>query len=249
MKTFIKNNGLYIFGIIILFLLWEIIALLYNNDIVFPTIGEISQSFIGDVISANGLKVFLNTILRLLISISISVMLAVIMTVLSRFSIKIKKITTPLITILKATPVAAFIIIILVIIGHEKSSTIISILVMFPILYEGFYNSCNAISNDIKDEVKTISKVNISVLKKVYLPIMMPYIITCFLQTISLGVKSLIMAELITQPKYSIGRELLQYKNALNMSGILAWTMVLIIILIVVEIVLNNIKNKIEKQI
>lgn len=246
MKSFIKNNGFYLLGIIILLLIWEIVSLLYKNDIVFPGLEQIGKGLKEIIINARTYKVLGSTIVRLLISLSISVVLAVVFASLARKFGWFKQIVTPLIGIFKSTPVASFIIIILVIVGHERSSIVISLLVMFPIIYEGFYNAFNSVSKEIKDEIKTISSFNFEIAKSIYIPLSMPHITTTLLQSISLGLKSLVMAELLTMPRYSIGSELLTLKNNLEMNKIMAWTLILILISIVFEIVLNSIKKRTE---
>ena len=246
MNTFIKTKGLYFVGIIIIIIGWEVTSLICNNIIVFPSIIDIFKSLINIITEKNSYFVLGSSIFRLIISFATSVIIAFGVAYLSRKREKFRKIVAPVITIIKTTPVVSFIIILIIMLGHESSSIVVSFFIMFPILYEGFYNSYNAVSSDLRDEIKMISTVNWVVIKKIYIPIMMPYIITTLLQSVSLGIKSLIMAELITQPKYSIGKELLQYRNALDMSGILAWTIILIIIMIVFELLLNNHKTKIE---
>ena len=74
----------------------------------------------------------------------------------------------------------------------------------------------------------------------------MPFIITTLLQSISLGLKSLVMAELLTTPKYSIGSELLSLKTNFEMNKIMAWTLILVLISIAFEIILNNVKKTAE---
>lgn len=248
MKTFIKNNGFYFLGIILLIIVWEVVSVASNNAITFPSIGVILKS-LGEIITIkNSYLVFLYTILRLLISILASILIASFLAYFARRSNVFKKIITPIITIIKTTPVVSFIIILIVLIGHDKSSIIVSFLITLPILYEGFYNAYNSINSDIKDEIKLLSNTNFYVIKNIFIPIMMPHIITSLLQSVSLGIKSLVMAELITQPKYSIGRELLQYRNSLDMGGIMAWTIILIVVMIAFELLLNKYKNKIENR-
>ena len=246
MKTFIKNNGFYFLGIILLLLIWEIVSLSYKNDIVFPTLGQIGSGIKDIIVNPRTYKVLGSTIVRLLISLGISIVLAVLFASLGRKFSWFKQIVTPLVSVFKSTPVASFIIIILVIVGHERSSIVISLLIMFPIIYEGFYNVFNCVNKEIKDEIKTISKFNFEIAKSIYIPLAMPYIITTLLQSISLGLKSLVMAELLTMPRYSIGSELLSLKNNLEMNKIMAWTLLLVLISISFEIILNNIKKKTE---
>jgi len=246
MKSFIRNNGFYFIGIAILIILWETLSLIYANSLAFPKLSTILVSLKNLLISKSFYKALLFTFLRLVLALVISLLLSTILSYVSRNSVIFKQIITPLLSLLKSTPLASIIIIILLMFGHEKASCIISIIIMLPIQYEGFYSSYNAIPDEIKDDIKMISKNNYIIFKEIYFPLALPIIATTLLQSFSLGIRSLVMAEVITTPKYSIGRELKTMQNNLDISGIFAWTIVLFLISFIIEIFLNKMKSKVE---
>lgn len=249
MKSFIKNNGFYFLGVIILIFIWQITSIIYQNDLVFPSIINILKSIGTLITTRQTYSIFFNTIFRLIIAFVLSLIVSIALSIGARKSTIIKQILTPLISLIKSTPVASSIIIILIIFGHQKCSIVIAFLMMLPIQYEGFYNAFNSVDSGIKDEVKTMTDLhNKLVVKEIILPIVLPGVLTTFLQSFSLGIKSLVMAELLTMPKNSIGAEMLYLKNNLDISGILAWTVMLTALALVFEILINNIKNRNEKE-
>ena len=91
------------------------------------------------------------------------------------------------------------------------------------------------VDSNIKDEVKMLSNTNFKVIKSVYLPMVFPYLLTSLIQSFGLGLKVMVMAEYISQPKYSIGSELVIYKNETMMEYVYAWSIILILVVIIVE--------------
>ena len=80
---------------------------------------------------------------------------------------------------------------------------------------------------------------------KIYIPLTKPYIILSILQSIGLGLKAMVMAELISQAKNSIGREMYEYRSLLDMDYIFAWGLLMIAIVIISEIFIRMMKKKI----
>ena len=89
-----------------------------------------------------------------------------------------------------------------------------------------------------------ISKTNMFVIRKVYLPLTKPYIILSILQSVGLGLKAMVMAELISQASNSIGKEMSEYRSFLDMDYIFAWGILMITIVIISEILIRQIKKK-----
>ena len=114
-----------------------------------------------------------------------------------------------------------------------------------PIMYEALLNGINNIDDSIIDETKMLSKTNLFILRKVYIPLTKPYIILSILQSVGLGLKAMVMAELISQTKNSIGREMYEYRSLLDMDYIFAWGLLMIAIVIISEILIRMMKKKI----
>ena len=147
-------------------------------------------------------------------------------------------------TLMRTTPVAAVIIILLMIFGNIKSPYIITSLVILPIMYEGILVSFENIDQGIIDEVKMLSNLNFRVAKEVYLPIVTPQILSTLVATIGLGLKVMVMSEFIAQPNNTIGYVMLQEKNFLEMDYVFAWTIILVVFVLLVEELLKIIKTK-----
>ncbi len=247
MKKFTtKINYWLLGGILFILLLWGLTSYLIDNSIVIPKISEVIKALTSLFESKQTYIVIFNTISRLIITICISFAIALVLSVLA-VSIKVvKEFLKPIMTLMRTIPVAAIIIILLMIFGNIKSPYIITSLVVLPIMYEGILVSFENIDQGIIDEVKMLSKLNFRIAKDIYIPIVTPQILSTLVATIGLGLKVMVMSEFIAQPNNTIGYMMLQEKNFLEMDYVFAWTIILIIFVLLVEELLKLIKIRLK---
>jgi len=245
MKKFIIKINFWLFGgILFILLVWFFASRIVDNSIVIPKISEVLQALGSLLQTKQTYVVIFNTISRLILTISISFVLALFCSILAGSITRVKDFLKPIMTLMRTTPVAAVIIILLMIFGNIKSPYIITSLVILPIMYEGILVSFENIDQGIIDEVKMLSNLNFRVAKEVYLPIVTPQILSTLVATIGLGLKVMVMSEFIAQPNNTIGYVMLQEKNFLEMDYVFAWTIVLVVFVLLVEELLKIIKTK-----
>ncbi|MFA6842973.1 MAG: ABC transporter permease subunit [Bacilli bacterium] len=239
-----KKILFYVLGIVLIFVIWEALHLIYNNSIIVPGIGQTFKALGVLLITAQTYYVLLCTLGRLILVLAICFILAFLLAIFAYKSVLFKKFIEPSMSLLKTLPIASIIIILIIITGHENAPYYVTAFMILPILYEGIYGGLLSISADITDEIKMQSKINFLVVKDIYFPLSAPFIITALLQSVGLGLKVMVMAEFIAQPKCSIGRELLEVKNNLDYDQVFAWTIILVIIVLCVDIVIRKYKTK-----
>ncbi len=245
MKKFITKINFWLFGgILFILLVWFFASRIVDNSIVIPKISEVLQALGSLLQTKQTYVVIFNTISRLILTVSISFVLALFCSILAGSITRVKDFLKPIMTLMRTTPVAAVIIILLMIFGNIKSPYIITSLVILPIMYEGILVSFENIDQGIIDEVKMLSNLNFRVAKEVYLPIVTPQILSTLVATIGLGLKVMVMSEFIAQPNNTIGYVMLQEKNFLEMDYVFAWTIILVVFVLLVEELLKIIKTK-----
>ena len=245
MKKFITKINFWLFGgILFILLVWFFASRIVDNSIVIPKISEVLQALGSLLQTKQTYVVIFNTISRLILTVSISFVLALFCSILAGSITRVKDFLKPIMTLMRTTPVAAVIIILLMIFGNIKSPYIITSLVILPIMYEGILVSFENIDQGIIDEVKMLSNLNFRVVKEVYLPIVTPQILSTLVATIGLGLKVMVMSEFIAHPNNTIGYVMLQEKNFLEMDYVFAWTIILVVFVLLVEELLKIIKTK-----
>lgn len=244
-SSIIKNERLFfILGIAFIFLAWFVLSASVQNAIAMPKIPE-TISALGDLLSKGTTYLIIaQTILRIFGTILIAFTIAIVLVIFSSLSKRFAAFINPLISLFKTMPVAVIILFLLFVFGGSKAPFFVAILVVMPIMYEATYNGVKNIDKTLIEEVRMFSNINFYVVRKIFLPLAFPYALLSILQSIGLGLKVMVMAELIAQTKNSIGYEMAYYKSFLSMEYVFAWGIIMVLFVIVVEVLIKKVKLK-----
>ena len=140
------------------------------------------------------------------------------------------EILSPLVTVLKAVPVASFIIIALIWFGSARVSFVISFIVVFPMLYLNTVEGLSSLDRNLLEMAEVFRIPTLARLRYIELPGVYPFLFGAFRLAIGMSWKSGVAAELIGQYKLSIGNQLYMDKITLDTAGIFAWSAVIIFV-------------------
>lgn len=244
-KTFIKKLSATFFWLV----LWQVVSMLLGKEIflvspivvlqtLFSLIGE--TAFWGSL--AGSFLRIIGGFLLALISGCLFAMLS------ARFEF-VKYLLSPITNVIKATPVASFIILALMIVGSYNLSMFISFLMVFPVIYA---NVLEGISTTDKKMVEMAQVFRMRPLRRIlyiYLPHTMPFLMSACKISLGLCWKAGIAAEVIGLPTGSIGEKLYKAKLYLSTGDLFAWTVVIILISFIFERVFLKLLNRIYKAI
>lgn len=244
MKKRFKLDIFKYFGIFAIFISWFLISMRSNNEIVMPSIkSTFSQLF--NLLSQGGTYlVLLNSVGGLILIVIGSFLIALILAIVSLKFEGFKNFITPTLSLFKILPVPAVIILLLVQYSQASIPYILTTMVVVPIIYDGIYGNLFSIDQDIKDEIKMITKPNLKVLVNVYLPIIKIGIFTTLLQSFGMGLKVKVMTEFIANSPKTIGYHLGYARSILAMDQVFAWTIILVVIVIVIDSILGYLLSK-----
>ena len=240
-------------SILLLLLFWIILTNIYNNSLIFPSIGQIFTSMKEILSSISSLKAIGMTILRSIIAVAICLVICLLIAMVGYYSKTLYvayplsvNFFKPLIRIMRSVPLAILSIFIFILIGSKKGPYVITILMTLPVVFEGLILGVNEIPEGITDELKMLNVKTSQKIIDIYIPMMKPYIIMSIVQALGMSFKVLIMGEYICQTKNSIGKELYNIKIDLDMASLLAYGILIVIIVFVLEIVVNKLKEKLN---
>ena len=231
-------------GILTILVVWMIGSIVVKEDIILPSIG-ITLKKLGQILISKHTYIVLGlSFVRLLISLLSSLIIAIILASLSTSFPKFSYYVRPIITLLRTIPVIAFIIVLLVFIGNQRASIYIAGLVMLPMMYEGILSGMNNINKEILDEIKIQTNITPYIIRTIFIPIIRPHIVVAIVSSLGLGIKVLVMSEFIATPKYSIAKEMSNYQAALQLEGIFAWIIIIVIVIMIIELVIKIINDR-----
>lgn len=156
--------------------------------------------------------------------------------VLASVSGVVRSLLSPVLRLIKAVPVASFIILALFWLSSSKNlSVLIAFLMVLPVIYT---NVLQGIESTDKELLEMASVFRISIGKRIryiYIPAVLPYFVSACSVGLGFCFKSGIAAEIIGLPANSIGERLYEAKLYLLTEELFAWTAVIVLVSVIFE--------------
>lgn len=230
--------------------LWQLISNLAGLELIIASPVKVIVSFFSLLKAQLFYKSMINSFIKITLGFLIAFVSGIIFAAVANKFQFVKDLLAPLIYLMKALPVASFIILLLIWTGSKNLSIVISFIVVFPMIYigtlGGFYNL----------DIKLLEMSNVfrmGPLKKaryIYAPQIVPYIISNCKIALGMCWKAGISAEVIGLPLKSIGEQMYLSKLYLMTDQLLAWSVAIIIVSVIFEklflFILNSIRKGLE---
>ena len=224
-RTFYK-----ILGAAVWIIIWQLVSMWLKQEILLASPVSVIKRLTELIMMEEFWKSVAFSFGRIILGFFLALILGTILAALSCGFFAVEMLMEPLITVVKATPVASFIILCLIWIPSRNLSVFISFLMVFPVVYT---NILEGIRQTDKQLLEMADSFGAGLMKKVefvYLSQVQPYIVTACKLGLGLCWKAGIAAEVIGIPTGSIGEKLYKAKVYLETPDLFAWTIVIIIV-------------------
>ena len=215
--------------------IWQVVYMIVGTEILMVSPYDVVKR----IITLAGTSYFWLTAASSLVRIAEGYILAVIagtlMAVICSTVPFVKSISSPLLTIVKTTPVASFIILALVWVKTVNVPVLISFLMVLPSVWSNVSQGIRKTDRRLLEMAGVYRLGAAKKIKSIYIPSVMPYFMSAATTSLGFAWKAGIAAEVISTPKYSIGRELNNAKVYIETADLFAWTAVVIILSIILE--------------
>lgn len=220
---------------------WQFLSMIIAKELILPS----PVSTIVSLFKLAETKVFyasvLISILRILTGFLLGTILGFLGGIVSANNAIFKQIIAPLLQLIKAVPVASFIILAFFWFKSTFLPIFITFLMVLPIVWAATETALLSVDQKIV-EMGTIFRLsNIKIFLKIKLPIISPTVISACLTAFGFAWKSGIAAEVIAKPQNSLGGLLENSKTYLEISEVFALTAVVAILSLLLEIGLKRI--------
>ncbi|HBN12560.1 MAG TPA: hypothetical protein DD415_02995 [Clostridiales bacterium] len=232
-------------AILLMWLIWVAAYYAAGNPLVVPSFPETASSFFKYLADGEFWLAVCNSFLRTIAAFLVSFALALIFAVLSVLSRFAKVFLKPFIVFVRTLPTMAVMLIIFKItLGNRAvSPVIVTVLVLFPLTYEGLMSAFGAYS----EELKEMSEVyNISVkdrLFKIYLPLAAPQVLSRTGADISLGLKVMISAEVLVSTAKGLGGMMQLQSIAGEVANLAALTLAAVVLGLIIDVIFSCIEK------
>lgn len=184
------------------------------------------------------------TLLRVFAGLLAGSVLGVILAVLTSFSSWCDRILSPLVRVIRATPVASFILLVLLWVGTGRVPGVISALMVLPVIWGNVSQGIARTDPGLLEMAAAYRFDAGKRLRLIYIPSAAPYFTAGVETGLGLAWKAGVAAEVLSHPKLAIGTQVYVSQLNLETPALFAWTVVVILLSFLVEHVLVRLLRK-----
>ncbi|MBO8436573.1 MAG: ABC transporter permease subunit [Spirochaetes bacterium] len=234
-STIRENKALKAGAILFWLIVWEIASLLIGEELFLPSPLRVLERLLTILPEPSFWASIFFTLRCILFGYILSIVSASALSFLSYRSALVSIILDPLVRIVRATPVASIVILVLVWVRSRYLSIVISFMMVFPIIYTNLLEGLMAVDKDLLEAADVYRIKGIKRIRYIFAPSLSPYIKSAIRTSLGLCWKSGIAAEVIGLPDGSIGERVYEAKIYLSTPDLFAWTVVIIILAFIFE--------------
>lgn len=176
-----------------------------------------------------------NSIVRITAGFILAVVIGTLLAIISCVLPIVKDLFNPIISLIKATPVASFIILALVWIKSYTLPVFISFLMVLPIVWANVIQGIINTDKSLLEMAKFFKVEKAKIILKIYLPSVMPYFTSACTTGLGLAWKAGCAAEVIGNTSLSIGGEIYKSKIYMETVDLFAWTTIIVLLSVLLE--------------
>ena len=214
---------------------WWIASTALGNPLLLPGPLQVLRCLTGLMGTAAFWQTVAVSIGRILLGVVLAVALAVLLAVLTSLSSLLETLIAPAMTAIQATPVASFTILVLIWLDRDWVPVLICGMMVLPVVYGSVSTGIRTVDSQLLEMAKVCKLPRLRILRRIYIPSVMPFFRTSCSSALGLGWKAGIAAEVLTVPKQSMGRMISEAKLYLMTEELFAWTLAVILLSLLLQ--------------
>lgn len=225
-------------------LVWQGVSMWVGSDLLLPGPWTVVFTLGGLVIEGEFWQATALTLLRIFAGLAVGTALGVLIAVLTCASVWCDRILSPAVKVIRATPVASFILLVLLWAATGRVPGIISALMVLPVVWGNVSKGIRGTDPQLLELARAYRFSRSKTVRLVYLPATAPYFTSGVETALGLAWKAGVAAEVLCRPKLAIGTQVYFSRNNLETPQLFAWTLVVILLSFLVESVLVRLLRK-----
>ena len=172
---------------------------------------------------------------RILAGMAAGVLVGTLLAVLTCSSRWLDRLLSPGIRVIRATPVASFILLVVLWTGRNAVPAIIAALMVLPVVWGNLTKGIQSTDPKLLELARAYRFSPFKTARLIYLPALRPYFSAALTTGMGLAWKSGAAAEVLCTPKWAIGTQIYNSKLYLEIPDLFAWTVVVVILSLLLE--------------
>lgn len=222
-------------GVLLVGCLIQAAGWLKNDRLVFPDVTEILRAFFRLITTPHTWLLIRTTLCHLLEALAVSSVIGLTLGLAEGFSDFVCAVLRPLMILLRSIPVIVMVVIVMVLLRYTYVPLFAATLFLIPLISEATCEGCRRIDADLIDVYRLNSTFNLTVLFRVYLPIMAGYLKQAYVSAVGTGLKLIVTAEYLVQTRASLGKAIYSSSYFNEYEEIYAYALVMILLVLAVS--------------
>ena len=145
------------------------------------------------------------------------------------------RLLSPAVRVVRAAPVASFILLVLLWTGRDRVPAVIAAMMVVPVVWDSLSRGIQAVDKKLLELAQCYRFSRWKTLTLIYLPSLRPHILSALTTAGGLAWKSGVAAEVLCLPEPSLGQRIYYTKYYLDIPELFAWTAVTVALSMVLE--------------
>ena len=217
---------------------WQFGALFARTkklDFFLPTPWAVLQTLAGLCVTGEFWATIALSLGRILAGMVMGTLLGILLAALTCASTWADRLLSPMIRMIRAIPVASFILLVMLAVYRATVPMVIVTLMVLPVVWSGVTQGIRQTDGQLLELAQAYRFSRWKKVKLIYFPSVQPYLLSAITTAMGLAWKSGVAAEVLCTPRQAIGTEVYNAKFYLEIPTLFAWTAVVVALSLTME--------------
>lgn len=217
---------------------WQFAALFARSkrlDFFLPTPWTVIQTLAWLCVTGEFWATIALSLGRILAGMLLGTLLGILLAALTCVSAWADRLLSPMIRMIRAVPVASFILLVMLAVYRATVPVVIVTLMVLPVVWSGVTQGIRQTDGQLLELARAYRFSRWKTVKLIYLPSVQPYLLSAVTTAMGLAWKSGVAAEVLCTPRQAIGTEVYNAKFYLEIPTLFAWTAVVVALSLTME--------------
>ena len=214
---------------------WWLLALIVGKELLIPSPPLVVRTLLELVVTGAFWRYTALTLLRITLGLLLGIVLGMLTALLTNRFSWLHALLAPAVRVVRATPVASFIILVLLWVANGRVPVVISALVVLPVIWESTAAGLRSVDKNLLEFARAYRLTRLDTWRSIVIPSMLPQLSAAVCTAIGLAWKSGVAAEVLCLPKAAVGTQVYFSKLYLDTPALFAWTLIVVALSLTVE--------------
>lgn len=250
MTTSIIKNKLFqliklVLGTLFCLAIWDLLAKKIADSYFMPGVKETFAALKNLIVSDGFFGYVFTSLSRVAIGLVSGIIAGILLATVSHILPLSEIFISPLITVMKTTPIATIILILWFTLSDAKLAIFVVFLIVTPIVWQNVYQGYKSIPNEMREVCNVFEVSRAKRFKILVFPAILKYLIPAMITSIGLAWKAEVAAEIMTYS--NMGQSISDFKTLhYDTASVFAWAVVIIALSIILEALVKALLRRIK---